>query len=123
MVTFLKSQAASFMGSAVDFLVTILGVELLGWWYVAATVTGSISGGITNFTLGRNWVFQASRNTIPGQLIKYFLVWNGSLALNATGVFALTHYAGISYIVSKLFTSVLVGFSYNYIIQKKYVFK
>ncbi len=123
MVTFLKSQAASLVGTTVDFLVTILAVELLGLWYVVGTGLGTISGGIINFTLGRTWVFQASANILSRQIFKYFIVWNGSLALNAGGVFLLTHYTGISYLFSKLFISLLVGFFYNYLIQKKYVFQ
>jgi putative flippase GtrA len=123
MITFLKSQAAALVGTAVDFLITVLAVELVGLWYVAGTVLGTISGGIANFALGRTWVFNASTRTIAPQIFKYFMVWNGSLALNAGGVFLLTHYTGSSYLFSKLLTSLLVGFFYNYLIQKKYVFQ
>lgn len=123
MLLFVKAQAASLVASGVDFLVTFLAVELLGWWYVTGTVTGTLAGGILHFALGRTWIFQATDKTITTQAMKYVMVWNGSLALNAAGVFALTHYAGVNYLFSKLFISILVGFFYNYIIQKKYVFK
>ncbi|AKD04226.1 GtrA family protein [Pontibacter korlensis] len=123
MLTFVKAQAASIAASAVDFLVTIIAVELFGLWYVAGTVMGTVSGGITHFMLGRTWVFRAADKSIPRQAIKYFLVWKGSLLLNATGVYLITHYGGINYIYSKIFMSLLVGFFYNYIIQKKYVFR
>ncbi|WP_299825664.1 GtrA family protein [uncultured Pontibacter sp.] len=123
MFTFLKAQTASLVASAVDFLVTILAVELLGLWYVAGTVVGTVSGGITHFSLGRNWVFKASDKTIPAQAVKYFLVWNGSLILNASGVYVITHYGGVNYVYSKILTSLLVGIFYNYFIQKRYVFK
>lgn len=123
MFTFLKSQAASLIASGVDFLVTIFAVEILGLWYVAATVIGTISGGITHFAIGRNWVFNAADKNIPTQATKYFLVWNGSLLLNASGVYALTHYLGLNYIFSKITVSLLVGFFYNFILQKRYVFK
>ncbi|ARS35211.1 GtrA family protein [Pontibacter actiniarum] len=123
MFTFLKAQAASLAASAVDFLVTIIAVELCGFWYVAGTIVGTVSGGVTHFTLGRTWVFHAADKTIPAQAIKYFLVWNGSLLLNASGVYVITHYGGVNYVYSKVITSVLVGFFYNYLIQKRYVFK
>ncbi|GAB3834302.1 GtrA family protein [Pontibacter sp. E15-1] len=123
MFTFLKAQAASLVASAVDFLVTIIAVELCGFWYLAGTTVGTVSGGVTHFTLGRTWVFHAADKTIPAQAIKYFLVWNGSLLLNASGVYVITHYGGGSYVYSKVITSVLVGFFYNYLIQKRYVFK
>ncbi|RNI21877.1 GtrA family protein [Rufibacter latericius] len=122
MFTFLRSQFASLLASGVDYLVTIIAVELGGLWYVAATVLGTICGGITHFSIGRNWVFQAAHRTIPTQASKYFLVWNGSLLLNASGVFMLTHYLGFNYIYSKVTVSLLVGFFYNFILQKRYVF-
>ncbi|GAB3817762.1 GtrA family protein [Pontibacter rugosus] len=123
MLTFIKAQAASLVASGVDFLVTILAVELFGLWYVAATVMGTVTGGITHFSLGRTWVFNASHKTIPTQFLKYFMVWTGSLLLNASGVYMITHYGGVNYIFSKIFISLLVGIFYNYIIQKRYVFK
>ncbi|MFT2010725.1 GtrA family protein [Pontibacter sp. 13R65] len=123
MFTFLKAQAASLVASGVDFLVTIVAVEIFGFWYVAGTVLGTTTGGLTHFMLGRNWVFQASDKAIPTQFFKYFMVWNGSLLLNASSVYVVTHYGGINYIYSKVFASILVGVFYNYIIQKRYVFK
>ncbi|WP_242917856.1 GtrA family protein [Pontibacter liquoris] len=123
MFTFLKAQAASLLASFVDFLVTILAVEYFGFWYLAGTVIGTISGGVTHFSLGRTWVFNASGRTMPTQAFKYLMVWNGSLLLNATGVFAVTHYSGVNYMYSKAFTSLFVGFFYNYIIHKRYVFR
>jgi putative flippase GtrA len=123
MFTFLKAQAASLIASGVDFLVTILAVEFFGFWYVTGAVTGTISGGLTHFSLGRSWVFRASDKTIPTQFLKYFVVWNGSLLLNATGVYVVTHYGGVSYIFSKVVVSLIVGIFYNYFIQKRYVFR
>lgn len=123
MFTFLRAQAASLVASGVDFMMTILAVELAGLWYVTGTVVGTVSGGVTHFSLGRTWVFQASDKTIPTQFLKYFMVWNGSLVLNASGVYVVTQYGGVNYIYSKVLVSLFVGFSYNYIIQKKYVFR
>ncbi len=76
-----------------------------------------------HFSLGRNWVFDSSDKTIPTQAFKYLLVWTGSLLLNASGVYIITHYFGVNYIFSKVGISLMVGFFYNYIIQKRYVFK
>jgi putative flippase GtrA len=123
MFTFLKAQTASLVASAVDFLATLVAVELLGCWYMAGTIIGTVSGGLAHFMLGRNWVFNAAHRKMPAQLTKYFLVWTGSLVLNASGVFVLTHYGGVHYLFSKVFTSIMVGFFYNFIIQKQYVFK
>jgi putative flippase GtrA len=123
MFTFLKAQTASIGATFIDYLVTVMAVELLGSWYVLANMLGTVSGGITHFTLGRNWVFQSESAEVTSQAFRYFLIWCGSLSLNALGVYLITHYGGISYIISKAITSVTVGIGYNYVLQKSFVFK
>jgi putative flippase GtrA len=122
MLTFLKAQAASLIASLIDFLVTVLAVEVLGMVYVAATVTGNISGGVSNFLLGRQWVFDAADKQAKKQAFRYLLVWCGNLALNAGGMYLLADYWHVNYALSKVLVSVLVGISYNYLLQKTYVF-
>ena len=60
---------------------------------------------------------------MPGQILKYILVWNGNLLLTSSGIFLVTHYMEINYAISKIMISVLVGISYNYLLQKNFVFK
>ena len=107
----------------VDFSVTVILKELAGSWYLLASVLGTISGGIVNFTMNRRWVFSARDKKLQNQAVKYILVWFGNLVLVSAGVFFLTHYGGISYLVSKIAVSVIVGFFYNYTLQKRFVFK
>lgn len=123
MLTFLKAQTASVGATIIDFLVTVLAVEFFGSWYVSATMLGTISGGITHFFLGRGWVFQSEDPNVFTQGIRYFIIWNGSLLLNAAGIFLITHYTGVSYIISKVTTSIVIGIGYNYTMQKKFVFR
>jgi putative flippase GtrA len=123
MRTFLKAQAASITASAVDFVTTVFLKEILRTPYLAASVLGTITGGVVNFLMGRNWVFDAGGKAVHKQSIKYLLVWCGNLLLNAAGVFLFTKYMGCQYIVSKIITSVLVGVFYNYFLQKRFVFK
>lgn len=123
MATFIKAQAASFTATALDFSVTIILKELAGSWYLLASVLGTISGGIVNFTMNRRWVFSARDRKMHSQAIRYIFVWIGNLLLVSAGVFMLTHYGGISYLVSKIAVSVIVGFFYNYTLQKRFVFK
>ncbi|GGK57496.1 GtrA family protein [Rufibacter glacialis] len=123
MLTFLKAQTASVSATAVDFLVTIFSVEYFGRWYMLGTVMGTISGGLTHFSLGRGWVFHSDDPQVLNQAARYFLIWNGSLLLNASGVFVITHYAGVSYVISKVIASVMVGVGFNYPMHKKFVFR
>ncbi|MES2266180.1 MAG: GtrA family protein [Bacteroidota bacterium] len=123
MATFVKAQASSFISSAVDFLITIVLKEAFSVWYVTASFIGTIMGGVTNFVLGRAWVFKKKQEkTIPLQAVKYLLVWLGNLALNTLGVFLVTHYIKLDYKISKIVVSFTVGITYNYFLQKKFVF-
>ncbi len=123
MVTFVKAQAASLAATIVDFTVFILLTTVFNCWYLAASITGTISGGIANFLLGRVWVFEAREGRVPLQAFKYLLVWAGNLLLVTGGVFVVKEYLGLAPLTSKIIVSLIVGFTYNYMLQKKFVFK
>jgi putative flippase GtrA len=122
-ITFAKAQIASLAASIVDYWCTVIGVELVGLWYVWASALGTIIGGITNFSLGRNWVFRQKERARHRQMIKYLVVWMGYLLLTTCGVFLLTHYTHLNYIFSKVSVSLVMAVSYNYPLQKKFVFR
>ena len=122
MSTFLKAQASSTLSTLFDFLTTIVCKEFFYFWYVIASLLGTLVGGITNFTLGRVWVFNGKDKRMPVQVIKYLLIWNGNLLLSTLGVFIITHYLGLNYIISKIIVAVIMGVTYNYMLQKKFVF-
>ncbi|WP_207432330.1 GtrA family protein [Sabulibacter ruber] len=123
MLTFLKAQTASAVATVVDFLVTIIAVEFFKSWYVTASLLGTVCGGVFHFALGRSWVFHSEDADVVPQAMRYFIIWLGSIFLNAAGVYVITHYSGTSYIISKVITSLLVGIGYNYLMQKKFVFR
>ena len=122
MLTFLKAQAASILGSLADFFIAILLVEIFHCWYITGNLIGNICGAMAQFILCRNWAFNADKTKTAEQVIKFILVWIGNLLLSAAGVYFFTHYLHINYIVSKIITSVLLGMSYNYFLQKRFVF-
>jgi len=123
MVTFIKAQASSLISTAVDFSVTFVLKYLLGTWFFSASVIGNICGGITNFLLGRNWVFSSKEKGAGGQAIKYVIVWLGNLVLNAGGVYLFTEIIKIEEWISKVMISVIVSIGYNYVLQKFFVFR
>jgi putative flippase GtrA len=122
MSTFIKSQASSIISTFFDFLTTIVCKEFFYFWVVFASLLGTLVGGVTNFALGRIWVFKRREKKMPLQVLKYILIWNGNLALSTLGVFIVTHYIGVNYIVAKIMIAVVMGVSYNYLLQKKFVF-
>jgi putative flippase GtrA len=123
MITFTKAQIASLLATGVDFLVTVLLVQVAGAPYLPGSATGTISGGVTHFMVSRNWVFNAQEKKWAAQLPRYILVWIGSLLLNVSGLYLLTHYTGLNYLLSKIAIAIGVAVFYNYTLQKRYVFR
>jgi len=133
--TFTKAQVASLVASGVDFLVAWLLIRQFvlppvpgsaaapGDAPVFASVTGTICGGVTHFLISRNWAFSAQEKKWTGQLTRYVLVWIGNLILNATGVWLLYHVAGWNVWPAKIVTAIGIAVFYNYVLQKRYVFK
>lgn len=114
---------ASFISSLVDYGCTVMAVELLGFWYVWGSGMGTVTGALVNFSLGRIWVFQSREGAAPVQLFRYSIVWIGYLVLVSWGIYILTHSFHINYLYSKLFITLMLGISYNYPLQKSYVYK
>lgn len=119
---FIKVQAGSIAGSAGDFLVTIFCTELGLSWYLISNIFGNCAGGSIQFALSRRWIFKKTRSGIHLQLIKYLLFFLGNILLSATGIYVFTQFLHIHYIISKLLCSVLLGLTYNYFVQKYFVF-
>jgi putative flippase GtrA len=123
MVTFIKANISSSIATFFDYLTTIFLVSFFKVDVVKASATGTICGGIVNFMIGRTWVFDARTPKVHKQAVRYGAVWAGNLFLNTGGIYVLTKLLKLHYVPAKLFVSLLVGFCYNYTLQKKYVFK
>ena len=134
---FLRAQFSSQVSSFVDFLVTILLAKLFDMYYVYATSLGSVSGGIVNCVVNYYWTFKAKDCKKKYVVIKYFIVWTGSIFLNTWGVYLLTesiqsvpwvqetlhHIFDDIFIVSKVVVSLLVGWFWNYNLHRVFVYK
>jgi putative flippase GtrA len=113
----------SLLASLIDFLVTLFLVQMAGAGYLIGGACGTISGGIANFLISRTWVFNGGEKKWTPQLVRFLLVWTGNFVLNISGLFVLVNYGGINYLVAKISTAVIVAIFYNYILQKRFVFK
>ena len=120
---FAFAQIAAMAGTAVDFAFFFFLNNVVGTWYILANVIGSIMGAITNFMLGRYWVFDSTKRKIKNQAFRYFIVSAGSLLLNTVGIYVVTEYFGVNSNWSKIIVSILVGVTYNFILQKNFVYK
>ncbi|MCR6505240.1 GtrA family protein [Bacteroides sp. KH569_7] len=134
---FFKAQISAQFASFVDFLVTILLVKAFAVFYLYATFTGSVVGGIVNCAVNYGWVFHASNCKKTHVAVKYLFVWGGSIILNTWGTFALTewltgmtwvngllgYYIDDVFILSKIIVAVLVAFFWNYHLQRFFVYR
>ncbi len=135
--TFLRAQLSSQISSQVDFLVTILCVNLFGIFYGNATLMGNISGGILNCFINYKWTFKAKGINVSQVLVKFVLVWLGSIFLNRQGTILFTELVmqnistsnlpGIVveniFLVPKIVVSIIVGVVWNYNMQRLFVYK
>jgi putative flippase GtrA len=121
--TFTKAQVASLVASGVDFSVAWLMVDVLQAPHIPGGVTGTICGGVTHFLISRNWAFSAQEKKWTGQLSRYIPVWIGNLVLNALGLWLLNIVVGWPFWPAKLVTSIGIAVFYNYVLQKRFVFK
>jgi len=120
---FSKASIAAFIGTVVDYLTFFLLLSLTGIWYVYAQIIGALFGAITNFLLGRYWAFQSKEDKISDQAFRYALVSSGSLFLNTAGLYLLTEFSPLDPEPAKVIVGILVAVTYNYLLQKKFVFR
>lgn len=120
---FIKAQFASLLASVIDFLTTILLAGVFKIMYLPASMTGIVVGGVCHFTVSRHWVFYATEKDRAFQIVKYVLVWVGNFVLNAAGLYLVLHYAPVNYVLAKAVVALVVGICYNYLLQKRFVFK
>ena len=84
---FIRAQLSAQIATFVDFLISILLNQCANVYYVYATLIGSISGGLTNCAINYKWTFQTEDCSPIPVIIKYTLVWIGSIGLNLWGTY------------------------------------
>ena len=117
-----QHQFSSLVATALDYAVMIACVSLFGLTPVWGTVLGALCGAVTNFTLGRRWVFAAQGGSVVGQALRYALVSGVSLLGNAGAVWLLGR-TGMHYIVARVLGSIVVGIGWNFPMHKFFVFR
>ncbi len=117
-----RHQAASAMSAAVDFGVMIACVSGLGLGPVAGTVWGASAGALTNFSLGRHWIFEAHERAWAPQALRYAAVSAASLGLNAAGEYLVAVRLGVAYVAARALTAVVVSLAWNLPMQRRFVF-
>ena len=118
-----RHQIASIATTAIDFLTMPLAVELLRLSPVAGTVAGATVGAVTNFQLGRRWIYEArAHDTAISQGARYAVVSGASCGLNALGEYLLFNKLGLQYLAARAIVAVTVSLCWNFPMQRYFVF-
>ncbi len=108
--------------TVVDFSTMILFVQLFRVPPVWATGIGAGVGAVTNFTLGRLWIFEARKNRAAGQAARYAAVSGASLLLNMLGEWLVHDVAHLEYVIARAIVALCVSVGWNYPMHKNFVF-
>lgn len=115
---FLASAAAL----AVDVGTLYLLTEFAGLHYLISAAIGFLLGMATIYLLSIKWVFSTRRvKKTHHEMLMFALIGVIGLGLNEIGLFLLTEFLSVHYMISKLLVSVLV-FSWNFVARKLLLF-
>jgi putative flippase GtrA len=109
--------------TAIDFLVMIALVELLRVPAALAAAMGALAGAVTNFTLGRSWVFRVRSEGVLPQAARYAVVSAASAGWNALGEYVLHDAGHVGYVIARVVVSVTVGLLWNFPLHRRFVFR
>jgi putative flippase GtrA len=118
-----RHQIGAVVATIVDFATMIVLVERVGLSPVAGTVVGASLGAITNFLVGRVWVFQAHTGHWAAQGSRYAVVSAASAGWNALGEHVVHDIAGMQYVLARVLVSIAVSLLWNFPMQRRFVFR
>ncbi len=118
-----RHQVGATAATVVDFGAMIFLVETLGIAPWVATAIGATLGGITNFALGRSWIFRRQSGHIAGQAIRYASVSAAGAALNSFGEHIVHDRAHVQYVVARALVAIAVSLLWNFPMQREFVFQ
>lgn len=136
MTTFLRSTVAAQLASWVDMGSSFLlfAFAHLSPWL--STAIGAVAGGVINCCLNYKFTFHAGNVAKKAVVVKYALVWVGSLLLNVYGtqllfevldrwhVLELLGFKPNGYFAAaRLTVSLVVSIFWNFLLQKNFVYR
>ena len=117
-----RHQVGALAATAVDFgvMVALVSSGLARPW--VATAFGAACGAVTNFTLGRSWIFGAGRGGPAAQAARYAVVSAVGLGLNSAGVYGVHDRLGVPYVAARAMVAIAVSLLWNFPVQRRFVF-
>lgn len=134
--TFIRSagvaQAASWIDLGTAFVLFAFA-DLPPW---ASTAIGAFVGGVINCVLNYQFTFHANNCPWKAVIVKYALIWIGSLVLNSFGTeflyYGLMHWPWLESIgfkpdgyfaAARLTVSAVVSLGWNFVLQRNFVYQ
>jgi len=87
------------------------------------TALGASAGGVTNFLLGRRWIFRAHESAAGPQALRYALVSAASAGWNALGEWLVHDRLGVQYLLARALVAFVVSLAWNFPLQRHFVFR
>jgi putative flippase GtrA len=123
LATFSRHQVGAIVATAVDFATMAALVSGMGMPAAAATAIGAAAGGLTNFLLGRHWIFSAAEGHAGGQAFRYAFVSGASLGWNTGGEYLFHDVLGLQYLLARVIVASLVSVLWNFPVQRAFVYR
>lgn len=134
--TFLRSAVSSQTAAWLDL---VTGFVLFHWAGLApwlSTAIGAFLGGVVNCFINYKFTFRADGCPWKAVVVKYIMVWMGSLLLNSGGTEAvyfllekwtwletLGFKAAGNYATARLGVSLIVSWCWNFVLQRNFVYR
>lgn len=134
--TYLRSIVSSQVAGWADMLIGIVLFSLAGIPAFWSTAIGALCGGIINCIINYRFTFNVPDVDWRAVIVKYALVWLGSLMLNSYGTTAIHNLLmswewlrdlGFTndgcYAAARLFVSLMVSWFWNFALQRYFVYR
>ena len=134
--TFLRSGVSSQASGWADMATSFVLFAWLNLTPFLSTALGAVVGGVVNCVLNYKFTFHAAGCSWKAVIVKYVLVWAGSLLLNSFGTQILYHLLeGWSWLetigfrpdgyfaAARLIVSLLVSWFWNFVLQRNFVYR
>ena len=134
--TFIRSAGAAQFASWIDLGTAFVLFAFAHFAPWASTAIGAFIGGVINCILNYRFTFHANMCPWKAVIVKYALVWIGSLLLNSFGTellyYILLHWPWLETIgfkpdgyfaAARLAVSGIVSLGWNFLLQKNFVYQ
>ena len=135
-VTFIRSSMSSQVCAWLDFIVSFIMFAWVGFKPVYSTAIGALSGGIANCIVNYKFTYRSIDCPWKAVIIKFTMVWLGSMLLNSFGTEALYwvlsrwHFLdrlGFKpdgyFTLARLVVSGIVSIAWNFQMQRFFVYR